>query len=120
MLTSNPAIERYYKAAKGLGKANKVEDLMKRMLEDVQVLAFDQGMKTATRDQQSKIHQAIEEMKVIPPSVPEEIYREATFAASNFGTGTQYNAQGDAHQYFAQANARQYNSGGGSQYFGRD
>ena len=92
---------------------------MKRILEDVQLLACEQGMKTATRDQQKEIRQAIEKIKVITCSVPEEMYGETTFAASNFGTGTLFNTQG-GHQYIAQSNASQYNSGGGPQNFGRE
>jgi len=112
-------LKRYYKAVKAYGKGNEVENLMKGMLEDVQLLACQRGMKTATQAQQEEIAQAIREVSTIAPSMPEHEFQETGFTANNSGPGTQtnYNAQGE---YIAQGNARQYNSGGGPMNFGKD
>ena len=119
---ANPAdgvsdLKRYYKAVKAYGKGNEVENLMKGMLEDVQLLACEHGMKTATKAQQEQIAQAITDVSAIPSSVPEHLFQETGFTANNSGPGTQYNAQGE---YIAQGDARQYNSGGGQMSFGKD
>jgi hypothetical protein len=110
-------VERYWKAVRTLGKGNEVEQLMKGMLEDVQLLACEHGMKAVTTDQQDQIAQAITEMSAVPSSVPDTVFKDAGFSATNSGPGTQYNAQGE---YIAQGQARQYNSGGGPMYFGKD
>ena len=107
-------IERYYKAVKSMGRGHKVEDLMKRILEDVQLLACERGLRTATGVQQEQLFQAIKDISALPPSVPEPKYKETTLAASNFGPGAQNIAQGDQHI------ARQYNSAGGEMHFGKD
>ncbi|PQE04790.1 hypothetical protein CJF30_00004576 [Rutstroemia sp. NJR-2017a BBW] len=89
-------LKRYYKAVKGLGKGNEVESLMKGMLEDVQLLACEHGMKTATKIEQKQIATAIIEVSAIPA------------------------ARGE---YIAPGQARQYNSAvpaGGATNFGKD
>lgn len=110
-------LTRYYKAVKAYGKGNGVENLMKGMLEDVQLLACEHGMTTATKAQQEQIVQAITAVSAIPSSVPEHEFQETGFTANNSGPGSQYNAQGE---YIAQGNARQYNSAGGAMNFGKD
>ncbi len=110
-------VERYWKAVKALGKGNEVEQLMKGMLVEVQLLASEHGMKTVTKDQQSQIAHAITEMSAVPSSVPDTVFKDTGFSAINSGPGTQYNAQGE---YIAQGGGKQYNSGGGPMYFGKD
>lgn len=110
-------LNRYHKAVKAYGKGNEVENLMKLMLEDVQFLACEHGLKTATNVQQEQVSKAIEEVSVIPSSVHDQALQETGFIAHIYGPGTQtnYNAQGE---YIAQGQARQYNSGGGAMHFG--
>jgi len=112
-------LKRYYKAVKAYGKGNEVENLMKGILEDVQLLACERGLKTATEVQQEQVAKAIVEVSAIPPSVPGHAFQETGFTANNSGPGTQtnYNAQGE---YIAQGQARQYNSAGGAMHFGKD
>jgi N-terminal domain on NACHT_NTPase and P-loop NTPases len=110
-------LKRYYKAVKACGKGNEVENLMKGILEDVQLLACEHGIKTATKAQQEEIAQAIREVSATAPSVPEHEFQETGFTANNYGPGTQNNAQGE---YIAQGQARQYNSAGGTMNFGKD
>jgi N-terminal domain on NACHT_NTPase and P-loop NTPases len=110
-------LKRYYKAVKAYGKGNEVENLMKGILEDVQLLACEHGMKTATEAQQEQISKAITEVSAIVLSVPEHVFQDTGFTANNSGPGTQNNAQGE---YIAQGNSRQYNSSGGTMNFGKD
>lgn len=109
--------KRYYKAVKALGKGSEVENLMKGMLEDIQLLACEHGMKTATKAQQEQIIKAITEVSAISPSVPEHEFQETGFTNTNSGSGTQYNAQGE---HIAQGNARQFNAARGTINIGKD
>ena len=110
-------LKRYYKAVKAWGKGNEVENLMKGMLEDVQLLACERGMQISTKAQQEQIAKAINDVSTVSPSVPEHEYQETSFTNMNYGSGTQNNAQGEN---IAQGSARQYMSGGGTMNFGKD
>ncbi|CAN9468043.1 unnamed protein product [Alternaria alternata] len=107
-------LRRYYTAVKSYGKGNEVETLMKKMLEDVQLLACEHGMKTVTKAQKDEIAQAIEEVSEVTPSVPDDDANQSGLVATNTGKGTQNNALGE---YIAQGQARQFNSGGGPMNF---
>jgi len=91
--------------------------LMKGMLEDVQLLAYERSMKSANKAHQEQITQAIAEVSGVAPSVPDEEFESASFSATNPGPDTQYNAQ---VEYIAQGQARQYNTGVGAMHFGKD
>ena len=111
-------LKRYYKAVKAWGKGSEVENLMKGMLEDVQLLACERGMKTATKAQQEQIIKAIVEVSAVPPSVPEHEFQETGFANAIYGSsGTQCNAQGEN---IAQDSTQQYISGSNTMNFGKD
>ena len=58
-------LKRYYKAVKARGKGSKVENLMKGILEDLQLLVCEHGMKTTTKAQQEQILNAIEGMSTV-------------------------------------------------------
>ncbi|PMD32684.1 hypothetical protein L207DRAFT_499650, partial [Hyaloscypha variabilis F] len=87
---------------------------MQGILEDIQLLSCEHGMKTATKAQQEQLTQAITEVSAIVPSVPEQEFQEAGITASYSGSGAQYIARGE---YIAQGEARQYISGGGAMHF---
>jgi hypothetical protein len=110
-------LTRYYKAVKSYGKGNEVETLMKKMLEDVQLLACEHGLKTVTKAQKDEIAQAIEEVSEVTPSVPDDDATQPGLLATNTGSGTQNNAVGE---HIAQGEARMYVSGGGQMNFGKD
>jgi hypothetical protein len=63
-----PRAERYFSAVITVGKGSQVEVLMKRMLEDVQLLANNHGMKTVTETQLEQVAQAITEVSTVPYS----------------------------------------------------
>lgn len=108
---------------KACGKGNEVENLMKGMLEDVQLLACEHGMKTAAQAQQEQIVKAIEELLAVAPSVPEGIFQETSFTANNYGSGTQtyYHAQSEAQQNnSAGGPIHNYSAPGGTMNFGKN
>ena len=109
-------LDRYYKTFTVLGKGNKVEELMERILKEVQLLAGEHCMRIATASQQTPIAQAITDLSALPSSVPDEIIQDSGFAANNFGyIGTQANApRGNIGL------DKQYNSGGGTMNIGKD
>jgi hypothetical protein len=88
-------LKRYYKAVKAYGKGNEVEKLMKGILEDVQLLSCEHGMKTATKAQQEQLTQAITEVSAVTPSVPEQDFQETGITANYSEAGIQYIAQGE-------------------------
>ena len=59
-------LRRYYTAVKAYGRGNEVKNLMKGMLEDVQLLACEHNMKMATKAQQEQIAEAIVEVSALP------------------------------------------------------
>jgi hypothetical protein len=116
-------VERYYTAVKTVGKGGKVENLMKGMLEDIQLLATIKTMtttnvkkviKTVTAVQEVKVAEAITDVATWPSSVPDDVFQEGAYTFTNIGTG-QYIALGDAEQNIFGGESRQYHSGGGSQ-----
>ena len=88
--------ERYVIIIKCWGKKGRVEELKKEILEDVQCLAADQTMKTATADQLKGIAAAIEELALIEPSAPDRVFdKREDIIISHGGTGSQHNVLGD-------------------------
>jgi hypothetical protein len=109
-------VKRYWKAVQAYGKGNEVENLMKGMLEDVQLLACEHGMKTATKSQLEQVAIAITEVSTVAHSVPKHVSQDTGYSTIDSGPSTQYNAQGE---YVTQTQARQYISDGGSMNFGK-
>jgi hypothetical protein len=66
-------LKQYYKAVKVYKKGNKIENLIKRILEDIQLLACKYSIKTVTKAQQEQIVQAIIELTAVVLSVPNVI-----------------------------------------------
>jgi hypothetical protein len=98
--------ERYLSAARTLGKGSRVENLMKGMLEDVQLLAINYGMSTVTDTQRKEVAEAIKEVAALPPSIPEHTIEGTGFTATHSGSGSINQAQGD-----------QYNNPGSGQIY---
>lgn len=109
--------QRYWKAVKTYGKGNEVEVLMKRMLEDIQILANERGMRMVTEIQHTTIVKTITEVSAIPPSVPEHVFQDTSFTANNSGTGDQTNFHDKVQ---AKDSAKQFITTGGTTNFGKD
>jgi hypothetical protein len=98
--------ERYFKAVRALGKGNKVEELMKGILEDIQLLAINRGIKT------EHITEAMTALDAIPPSIEEHLLQEADFMNINSGPGSQsnFNAHGDQYSNSGSGKQQVYNA----------
>ena len=70
----------------GLGKGNRVETLMKGMLEDVQLLAINHGMTTVTDTRRKDVAEAVAEVAALPPSIPENAMEGTGFTAIHSGS----------------------------------
>lgn len=105
-------LTRYIKAVNVVGKRGRVEDLMKELLEGVQLLACERGINIADNAQQEQIIEAIAEVSAISPSVPEHEFHEAGSTYTHTGSSTQNNVQDTARQY--------NNSNSGDIHFGKD
>jgi len=83
-------IQRYRKALHTLGKDRQVEVLMKGILEDVQLLAGNSAIKSATGESIKKLQEAIDEISAIKSSVADDEYGKGAFVNTNYG-GKQFN-----------------------------
>lgn len=104
-----PRMERYRKALKVPGKGHKVEKLMQGILEDVNLLIGEKGINSASKAQQEQILKAIKEIAAVAPSIPEQEIQQTGFTNSNYGSGTQNNAQGEN---VAQGNGKVFHNTG--------
>ena len=108
-------LDRYRVAVRALGKGNRVEALMKGVLEDVQLLAGNHAIKASTKAEVGKLIKAIEELSVIPPSISEDT---SGYSINNCGFGTQNVNTGDGTQNINIGGGKQFI--GERQYFGKD
>ncbi|PVH70780.1 hypothetical protein DL98DRAFT_123555 [Cadophora sp. DSE1049] len=121
-------VERYYKAVKTLGKGGKVESLMKRMLEDIQLLAtiktmtttnVEKVIKTVTATQRENIAKAITDVASWPPSAPDDLFQGGTGdSINNYGSGTQNANTGGGIQNNNTGSGKQFISE--NQYFSKE
>ncbi|KAI9656423.1 MAG: hypothetical protein M1829_000414 [Trizodia sp. TS-e1964] len=68
----NKWLDRYKKAVGTLGKQGRVEGLMEEILKDVQVIACEKLMGTATNAEVKEIKEAMKQMRDMPSSLPDE------------------------------------------------
>jgi len=111
-------MEHYLKALRGLPKGSRVELLMKGILEDIQLLASNHGMKTVTKDEMEQLTKAIKEIEKVPPSADDELVGGSTFTNVHHGPGdhTTYQALKDMYVNPGSGtmyNAQNMNFGGG-------
>ena len=108
-------LDRYRIAVRALGKGNRVETLMKGMLEDVQLLAGNHAIKAATEAEVGKLIKAIEELSAMPSSMSEDMSGNSIY---NYGSGTQNVNAGDGTQNNNTGSGKQFI--GERQYFGKE
>ncbi|KAM0721870.1 hypothetical protein Q7P37_002795 [Cladosporium fusiforme] len=112
-------LERYKKAAKSMmpGKKKKVEELMKEMLEKLQLLQTSRFFQAEIERRSQKLQDGITQLSELDPSLPEE---NGSF--SHYGSGPQNVNTGDGIQHnYTQSggsNNRQFN--GQTMYFGKE
>ncbi|KAH9216662.1 hypothetical protein DL95DRAFT_435086 [Leptodontidium sp. 2 PMI_412] len=106
--------DRYVKAARTVGKGGRVEDLVKGILDDLQLLATRFPEVTIPRTKE-RLAKAIEEVTKMEPSLPDGFEDAPAFA--HFGSGAQNNNMGGGSQYNNNSTGNQ-NNGPGQQYIG--
>jgi len=111
-------MERYLKAVRTLGKGNRVELLMKGMLEDVQLLADSHSMRAVTTEQAEQIVQALSDVSALPPSLDDRMLQEGSYSFINQGSGSQTNYQSHGPQYINPGSGKMYNAE--NMHFGGD
>ncbi|KAL4788755.1 P-loop containing nucleoside triphosphate hydrolase protein [Aspergillus venezuelensis] len=111
---SSPWQTRYAAIVRRLGKGSKVEELMKAITEDVQIIVNHQAVKSADSQQNVKLEQILRELESLESSLPEDDASGMNFTSHggpqhnyvhrghgayhvNSGSGKQYNAE---HQNF--------------------
>ncbi|KAF4629265.1 hypothetical protein G7Y89_g8891 [Cudoniella acicularis] len=97
-------VERYRLAIRRLGKESKVEELMKRMLEDVQLLAANQAVKAVGEEKIEELIAAVKDLERVPPSVPDGprfTHNGIGDQFNNTSRGTQNINTGEGQQYVA-------------------
>ncbi|RYP03330.1 hypothetical protein DL764_005226 [Monosporascus ibericus] len=97
-------IERYRLAVRRLGKESKVEELMKGIIEDVQLLAANRIVQLKAEDKIDQLTEAIQALSKVPSSVPDGptfTYSGTGDQINNTGSGTQNINKGRGQQYIA-------------------
>ncbi|ETS77350.1 hypothetical protein PFICI_11224 [Pestalotiopsis fici W106-1] len=105
----SPPIQRlevYRGTVRELGRGNRVETLLKSIMEDIKVLLlFDKDMKSALENQVQALVEAIQKVAAIPPSLPDETEGSSInnygtgFHNVNTGTGPQNNNNASGQQF---------------------
>jgi hypothetical protein len=116
-------IERYKKAASAVmpGKKRKVEDLMKEILEKLQLLHTSRFFKSENEQKNEKkskeLESAISQLSELPSSLPEN---EGQY--NHYGPGGMFINPGDGtqHNYSQSGGSGNKQYIGQTQYFGRD
>lgn len=103
--------ERYLKAIKTLGKGNRVEQLMKGTLEDVQLLTGDRGMMTATSADIDRLVEAVQEISALPPSLDDHLLDSPASISMNYhGSGPQTAYSAGRDQFINPGSGRMYHA----------
>ena len=96
--------DRYKKTLSTLGKEDKVECLMEGILKDIQVLACERLMGTATDAQVKEIKEAINQMKEMPSSLTDEA---RSVVQTHSGGGDNIGHSGSGNIYAGKAHHNQ-------------
>jgi hypothetical protein len=103
---NTPTLERYFMAVRTVGKGDRVETLMKGMLEDVQLLTGNRAIEAATEAQVGELEKALKEVSTIPPSLPTD---GSSPSITNFGPGPQNIHTGSGNQNNNTGSGQQFN-----------
>lgn len=108
--------KRYSKILRRLGNGNKVEELMKAITEDVQIIVNHDAVKPADSELNAELEQILEEIKSVLSFVPEEGSSDMTFR--NSGTQNNYVHKGHGDYNVNSGDGKQFNAR--TQHFGKD
>jgi len=68
-----------------LGKAKRVETLMENIVKDVLIVAVHRVFVPVTQDKVKALEDAQEELKKVPPSIPDSDFEAGAGVANNWG-----------------------------------
>lgn len=106
--------DRYVKAARTIGKGGRIESLIGRILDDLQLLTTRFPEVTTPRGKE-QLAKAIEEVTKMEPSLPDGFEQMPVYA--HYGSGAQNNNTGSGTQNNNNSTGNQ-NNGPGQQYIG--
>ena len=106
--------DRYAKAARTIGKGGRVEDLIKSILDNLQLLATKFPEVSTTRGKEQLV-KAIEEVSKMEPSLPDGFEQMPAYA--HYGSGDQYNNTSSGTVHVNSSTGNQL-SGSGQMYIG--
>ncbi|OAP54548.1 hypothetical protein AYL99_10996 [Fonsecaea erecta] len=75
--SKNFNIRRYYNLVKAMGKGNEVENLMKGIFMDLQLLAANHSIRGVVSARVKELDDAVKALSNVPSSVPKEIFESA-------------------------------------------
>jgi hypothetical protein len=106
--------DRYVKAARTIGKGGRIEDLVRGIIDSLQLMAinFPELASPRSKDQLGK---AVQEVSKMEPSLPDGFEEAPAFA--HYGSGAQNVNTGGGSQYNNNSTGNQ-NNGPGQQYIG--
>lgn len=107
-------LERYKKAIVGLSKGKRAEELMREIMEHIELVTCDKLMGTSTREQIEKLQEAIQEMLDMPSSIPEN---DRPIIQNHSGSGHNNNILNRSTNNNSSTGVQQVNNGGGTQNY---
>jgi hypothetical protein len=108
-------LQRYYSTVRQMGVENRVEILMRDIINDVQLIAGNRAIQAATEEQLNEMTKAIQRLADVSSSSPEEISPQMYV---NKGSGPQNINSGEGRQTNNFVHGKQYNAE--KMYFGKD
>jgi hypothetical protein len=105
---------RYMKAARTIGKGGRIEDLVKGILDNLQLMATNFPEVASPRSKEN-LEKAVQEVSKMDPSLPDGFEEAPAFA--HYGSGSQNVNTGNGSQYNNNSTGNQ-NNGPGHQYIG--
>ncbi|KAI8152043.1 hypothetical protein KHU50_011836 [Colletotrichum sp. SAR 10_65] len=115
----NLHVDKYISLIRSRGKKGRVEDLMKKILEDLYTLASHQSIKAASSEQLESLKEAIEKVGQVKQSVPDEMLEDGTkFSISHGGHGPMMNQVGDHNEAWTHFGSGHINNISGNAHFG--
>ena len=107
-------LERYKKAIIGLSKGKRAEELMREIMEHIELVTCDKLMGTATRTQIEKLQEAIQEMLDMPSSISDD---DRPIIQNHTGSGHNNNISNRSTNNNTSTGVQQVNNGGGTQNY---
>ncbi|KAJ0371851.1 hypothetical protein COL154_000537 [Colletotrichum chrysophilum] len=115
----NLHVDKYISLIKSCGKKGRVEDLMKKILEDLYTLASHRSIKAASSEQLESLKEAIEKVEKVKKSVPDEVLEDVSkVSISHGGHGPMVNQVGDRNEAWTHFGSGHINNIGGDAHFG--